>query len=470
MLKACMLLVAKLSRSTAAVLLAAFLLFKANMGILGSHSGSWFGLPDFGITEKAASVFSGGGTRDLSNAVTSAPQGMGTTSSWTMPSSFTMPQPVSNTTVPTTNSMFGGPGGQLPQAPQPTVNTNPQPSQPVQQYSGDNWGDIFRAYYPGWNEQAAREDFYRTRGGNVSSFNGGGSGGGGPTPEQIALEKAKGAINSAYDPVFQQLDSLAGMVPEWQQQKQTQLEQLFGSQQGELNTAREGALGKFGGYEQQVAQRQAKGIKDLQQNMNQMLQAGNVYLGTAGAGDSSASPMYAYALSKAAAQGSADISNQAQAMYTELDMKKADIQNTFDQQNAQLNTWKSTQAASITDWAQNLLMQIQNQKATATGQRAAALAAEETGIINQALANLQGLEQQATQWGAQMQQWAMNRLATLDDAKLRIQNSGNFDPANIVQPEIAMSNMPSIQNSAYSDANPYLYQYNKKKQDFNSSF
>jgi hypothetical protein len=419
-------------------------LFKANMAAKGLWNIGGVNLPDFGISE-----FLGIGPRNA--AVNPSFNSLSYQNNYG-------PQPVGGSQLigPAVPSVGTSNKTVVSSVPNTYVQnpSSPSPSQP----SGNGFD---MKYYQGWNEDQARKDWIET--GGVK----GNQGGSGPSPEQYALEQSKNAINSAYDPIMSQLDQMAGMVPGWIEQRTQQLNDLYSAQQGELNASQQGAMDQFTGYRQQVAQRQAGGVRDLQENMRRMLQAGNIQLGTAGAGDSSAAGMYNFALSKTAAKGSADISNQAQQMYTELDMKQADVKSTYDQQAGQLNTWKATEATKITDWAQSLLQNIQSQKVNAVGQRAAALAAQETSIINQALAGLQNLEQQSTQWGAQMQQWAIQRLASLDDAKLKISNSAQYSPQNIVAQELqGLSSMGGNQYADYANANPYLMQYNKKKQDF----
>jgi len=258
----------------------------------------------------------------------------------------------------------------------------------------------------------------------------------GPSPEEIARQRNRQIIEEQYGRVFGELDKLAGLFPEWRKEKETQLEQLYGAQRGELATAKEATLSKFPEYEQQVARMQGKSIRELEQNLRNMLQAGNVYLGTRGAAGSSAAPMYAYALSKQSARSRADILNQANQMYNELNQKRIDVENTFNQQLGQLNTWKASELGKITDWYQQNQAQLQQAKVNATQEQAQAIAQAEQGLLDQALARLQGIEDQATQWDTAMKEWAINRMAQLDDMRAKYGQLGTWSPQEITYREL----------------------------------
>jgi len=225
-------------------------------------------------------------------------------------------------------------------------------------------------------------------------------------------------------------------LPEWKSQKEQELGRLYQSQLGELETSKQAALGKLPAYRQQVSQMRAESIRDLYQQMRNMLRAGGAYLGGVGAGDSSAVQAYGTVLSKAAMRGSADIAKQAMNMMNEINMKEQDIINTFNQQKAQLDTWKAGELAKIADWYREKKAAIDEAKATASQQEQLALAAAEQDVINQALARINALDQQAQQWDVAMQEWAINRLAQIDDLKAQYPELAKWQPTEINVPQL----------------------------------
>ena len=317
-----------------------------------------------------------------------------------------------------------------------------------------NFDSIYASMYPGWDRTAAEQDWIAK-----GRPTGGSGGGGGFDANQAAINAARNAFNNAYAPLFAQLDAMAGLIPQQQQQREQGIQNMYGSQVGEIQGARDSAMAGLDVSKQQVAQRQAKSVRDLQENMRNLLQAGNIQLGVGGAGDSSAKDMLSFALSKAAGRSGADISNQAQAMYTDIDMLGNQIKATYDDNLAKLATWRDNNLSEVTKWAQEMLMNIESQKATARGQQAAALAANETNIINNALSRLQQIDDQVSTWNKGIQEWALNRMAQIDDAKAKISGYGKYTPGQITAQELqGLGDFSTITNNTLLGYNPWSKQ------------
>lgn len=330
-----------------------------------------------------------------------------------------------------------------------------QVSSPVQINNGPSQQDVVNAYKAmGWNDVNAILADYAATGGSKIGGNSGGF-----DANQAAINAARNAFSNAYNPLFSQLDSMAGLIPGYQQQREQGVQNMYGSQVGEIQGSRDSAMAGLDVSKQQVAQRQANSVRDLQENLRNMLQAGNIQLGVGGAGDSSAKDMLSFALSKAAARSGADISNQAQAMYTDIDMQGNQIKATYDDNLAKLATWRDNNLSEVTKWAQEMLMNIESQKATAKGQQAAALAANETNIINNALSRLQQIDDQVSSWNKGIQEWALNRMAQIDDAKAKISGYGKYTPGQITAQELqGLGDFSTITNNTLLGYNPWSKQ------------
>jgi len=320
--------------------------------------------------------------------------------------------------------------------------------------TGTNFDSIYASMYPGWGKTEAYNDWVAK-----GRPTGGSGGGGGIDANQAAINAARNAFSNAYNPLFAQLDSMAGLIPQQQRQREGNIQNMYTSQVGEIQGSRDSAMAGLDVSKQQVAQRQANSVRDLQENLRNMLQAGNIQLGVGGAGDSSAKDMLSFALSKAAARSGADISNQAQAMYTDIDMLGNQIKATYDDNLAKLATWRDNNLSEVIKWAQEMLMNIESQKATAKGQQAAALAANETNIINNALSRLQQIDDQVSSWNKGIQEWALNRMAQIDDAKAKISGYGKYTPGQITAQELqGLGDFSTITNNTLLGYNPWSKQ------------
>lgn len=135
------------------------------------NQGSWFALPDLGLTERAAQKVSSGQTTDLSKAIT-GDYGSGATGNWDTQKTINVP--VNTPQVPINN-------------PDPQRSTQPQNQVSI---SGN-----FMDYYPGWNQSSAQADFMAQYGGDIgrlAAAKGGGSSGGGSNDLLSQIESLYG--------------------------------------------------------------------------------------------------------------------------------------------------------------------------------------------------------------------------------------------------------------------------------------
>ncbi len=423
------------------------------MGLFNPNTGSWsvggVQLPDFGVTETLSKIvgvpttYQGGS--NLYGDYPTTPEYIANINQAQQLADTRVASPVTYK-APTTNT---------------NTNTNTNTG-------GGNYMD----YYSGWDANQALQDFNKVFGGDINKLmtargvNTGGTSG--PSQEELALNASRNAFNSAYDPVYQQLDSMIGNVPSYQANREQQVNDLYGSQQNEITGARNNSISALDASRTNVATKQAQSVRDLQENMRNMLQAGNIQLGIGGAGDSSAANMYAYALSKQAGRNSADISNQASSQYAAIDSQGQQIRAVADDNLAKLGTWKVTSLNSVKQWAQDQISSLESMKLNATAEKAKALAANQVNVINQALSNLQQIDSQYTTWQSNLNNWALERLASLDDAKAKMSGYGNYSAQDIVAKEL--QGMNGTASGVTSSANMTGYNPWQKQKDEYTSF
>jgi len=286
----------------------------------------------------------------------------------------------------------------------------------------------------------------------------------GPGAEEIMRQQLRGQVKSIYQPVFESLDRLAGLLPGWKEEKLGTIGNLYQTQLGELGGAQEAARQRLEGYRGEIRADQAQNLKALAESMRNWARASQIQLGSWGAGSSSATPMYQYALAKEAGKRGTDIARQSSAMFNDLRMKEEDINLAYNQSKSQLDTWKTEQMGAITDWYNTQLSNIEQQKATASGEKARALASAENSLIQEAYNRLLNIQGQAQQWDAAMREWAINRLAGIDDMKMSLGQMANYSPQQIVWNEL--QGMGSMPQQSYEDWNPYARQAREEEERF----
>lgn len=286
----------------------------------------------------------------------------------------------------------------------------------------------------------------------------------GPGAEEIMRQQLRGQVESIYQPVFESLDRLAGLLPGWKEEKLGSIANLYQTQLGELGGAQEAARQRLEGYRGEIRADQAQNLKALAESMRNWARAGQIQLGSWGAGSSSATPMYQYALAKEAGKRGTDIARQSSAMFNDLRMKEEDINLAYNQSKSQLDTWKTEQMGAITDWYNTQLSNIEQQKATASGEKARALASAENSLIQEAYNRLLNIQDQAQQWDAAMREWAINRLAGIDDMKMQLGQMANYSPQQIVWNEL--QGMGSMPQQSYEAWNPYARKAREEEERF----
>lgn len=166
------------------------------------------------------------------------------------------------------------------------------------------------------------------------------------------------------------------------------------------------------------------GIRDIGANVRNAMQAGNVYLGAMGAGDSSAANQYSFAVQKNSQQQIGKLNE----LYTN---GVNQLKSTYDQQVASISQWFGEK---------------QNELKIAIGQgqvsKAKDIAALNQQILDQATQQLQTFKTEASNKYGMLQQWAMNNSKNIGELQ------GNL--AKIPQP----INSPMMQGQSNGSVVP----------------
>lgn len=231
-------------------------------------------------------------------------------------------------------------------------------------------------------------------------------------------DATRNTIRGGFSDIRNQLDGYLNQLSGYQNEDINSVGNSYNYQNSEIANQRNAQINKLNSLRE-------GSIADLQKTMRTMLDAGNIKLGAAGAGDSSATPMYAYALSKQATQNQSNIQNQS-------NQQMMDIETNYNSAINSLNQWKEEQVQGVRSKYQSLFDQVQQRKMSATAQETQALANLETGLLNQAqseLANIKAMEMQnrqsITQWALQQSQSVNQYRQGLDNSVVGI-NSGSM--------------------------------------------
>lgn len=329
------------------------------------------------------------------------------------------PTPVNYTKLPTSaGSVYGSGQGA-------GASTGGNPPAPTGG-GGGTLRDQFNAYvgsggYAGWDLNAAWADF-QAKGGNMG---GGGSGG---TVDQYA-EQARRDIESGYSDYLSQLDMMLNQGLPSQRASQEELARLqYTGGVEALQPQLQAGQTLLTRQRERAETSQAKNLRDLAANLRNAMMAGNVFLGARGAGDSSASNMYSYALSKLSSQQRGNIMGQTADIMREIGDREVNLNNIYNAEINRLANERDQKIAQIATWfdeQQNALRQAKGQVGVARGQDLANLS---QNLLNTALQQLAFVQQEASNRRTALEQWALSNADSIQEAKANLQGVSAFQP------------------------------------------
>lgn len=262
--------------------------------------------------------------------------------------------------------------------------------------------------------------------------------------QQIAQanQNQTNAINSGYDAYFNSLDQMMGGLGT-QQTNQNQIIQNSATQGlSDLGASRTQSMTDLGIQEGKLMGNQAKNLRDLSDQMQNQYQAGNVYLGARGAGDSSAANQYGYALQKLGNRSRGDVMSQTQSQMGDIGAQRAKVNNIFTQETGRLDTEKSNQLLQVSNWFQQAQQQIQQAKATGQLSKGQDLANLSRSILDQAIQRLQTIDTNTINQKNALTQWAMNNSTTVQGLQQNFNQLGSFQAQ---LPQSSLFSNPSSQ-------------------------
>ena len=314
-----------------------------------------------------------------------------------------------------------GPGGYNPQPLATTTSPAPTNNNPAPQQSGGVPG-VDMSFYQGWTDQnAINADWANTWQQKLGQ-----SGGGAPAVDPYA--QVKSDINSGYDTYIQSLnDQLNGLGGQQEGQNQIVDNQLS---MGLNNLGLQNTQGQqqLAGQTSDVLSNQNKNLKSLDENLRNLFMAGNVYLGSRGAGDSSAANQYSYALTKQGNQARGDQMTQTAKSIAEIQARETNLKNIFDTETNNLKTTADNKKLEVAQWFADTQNQVKSAIASGQLSRSTDLANLSKSILDQAMQRLQQVQSEYTNRQNSLMTWAENNSSTINQLKANMQAVSSIAP------------------------------------------
>ena len=363
-----------------------------------SHTGSW-GTPDFGITERISDLLgftrysSGGSDLVMDQYQNPATADLNKTGTYQM--NPTQQQSYLNTYA-STPQVLGKNTSNPPANPAPT-NTGAFPSD----------------QYKGWDPVAAQADWEAKQR----------EGSSGPSYEDIMRQQIEGG----YSNYFGELDNMLN----------TSLPGQKTAQEGIANTSYNTNVTDLGLQKDQnqadldiqagkTQTNQVKTLKDISSNIRNLMNAGNTYLGSMGAGDSSAVNQYAYGLTKLGSQQRGDVQAQTASILSDIADRGSKLNNIYMQEKNRLAGERDTRIGQIADWFASAQQQLQTAKAQGQLSKSQDLQSLTTNLYQAAITKLTAIQNQTAQRQASLESWAMSNATNLAQLKQNMAGIGAY--------------------------------------------
>lgn len=280
---------------------------------------------------------------------------------------------------------------------------------PIVTGGGSSGGGFNMNNYAGWGEAEARADYEARQ-------------------QQDPYAGLRNDISSGWDSYINSLnDQLSGLDSQRLSQEQIAQSQY---QQGvnTLGQQRDEGLTQLGNQRQEATANQSRTLRDLAGNIRNSLQAGNVYLGARGAGDSSASNQYAYALTRLGTQQRSDVMNQTSKIMADIGQRESQLNSIYNTETNNLKLELDQAMSGIASWfadAQNQLKQLQASGQLSKSQDLQNLSRD---ILNQAISQMNQLQQYSIQKRQALDQWAMGVSENVNQLRTNMQSVQQFAP------------------------------------------
>jgi hypothetical protein len=319
------------------------------------------------------------------------------------------------------NDNPGGTSGILPATNTTQKTTTQQPANNGGGFDWNAWKNV------GYNDQAAALSIYNTNGHQNPGQSSGGSGG---------TDNVDANINAGYDAYDSMLnDIMNNSLPAQQATQMGVAQNNYNMGVGDLGTTQDQSLAQVNSQGQALQTNQAKNLNDLSSNLRNMFMAGNNYLGTRGAGDSSAANQYAYAISQIGNKSRADQMSQTAQLQGQLDQQANGIKAVYANGLKDLQGQYSNATAAVAQWYANAQDTLKTAVANGELSRGTALAQHSENVLTQAQNMLANVQQQAQTQYQSLVTWAENNSTNVNQLKSNLQNAvqqvGLQSPSNI---------------------------------------
>lgn len=282
------------------------------------------------------------------------------------------------------------------------------------------------------------------------------TGGGTPTPVQTQAPaqemftqnvedenaRVRADIEGGYNSYFQMLDSeLNSSIPTqraaMESQAQSQGRQMENTLSGQLTEGKS----NLNAERTKVQGEKQKSLANLADDIQNLIQAGQINLGARGAGDSSAANMWSYAITKMGNKSRGAVENQVADINSQINDKEFKLQNTYNTEINNIKEQVNQKMSEVATWFAQAQQRIQEMKAQGQLAKGQDLANLSRQALSMAQNQLLAAQQEASNRRSMLDQWAMNNSQTIQGLKANLAQVGSYTSPGLTSPGLAVNTM-----------------------------
>ena len=277
------------------------------------------------------------------------------------------------------------------------------------------------------------------------------SGGGGGNNTSSSDQKQIDNISGAWDGFIGSLKDQIGGLGKQAEALGSTIGSQFNSLAGDLGLQLGQGQTALAGNEADANQNQVTNLRDISSSIKNGFMAGNNYLGSIGAGDSSAANQYSFALNKIGTRQRSDVMQGTAKILADINNRKVDLKNTYDNEMNKLSNWKNEQINGVTQWFSEAQQQIQDQIGQGKISKAKDIASMSQSILDKAQSATNSINSQAQQWNQTVAKYVLENASTIEEGLANLQKyvpESGYNMPSAGNPDLSINPQTGAPNPA----------------------
>ena len=195
---------------------------------------------------------------------------------------------------------------------------------------------------------------------------------------------------------------------------------------------------------------QVKSLKDIASNIRNLFQTGNTYLGSRGAGDSSAVNQYSYALTKLGSRQRGDVLSQTRTIENEIDSRRFKLGTIYNNEVNKINYEAQAKGLEVANWLYQEQDRLKGMIAQGNLSKSQDLANLSTNLYNQAVSKLSTYQNEIAQKRVSLENWALANSQTIGQLKANLQQISDYQAENPYYQTVSGTPRTDAQGNIYT--------------------